>query len=149
MVHTGDSVIRNLFPHQMQGGTTPLILLSIYICPFHSLIWIFIHLKFWEGLEIWWGRHLRKGTTLCSEQRYIPQWGMEVTMKWLPPEEVIGLTGYKHHQKQVEALNQMGINHTVRPDGAPVIFVNDLTNEKRTSGTYKTSFVIDKGNHHG
>ena len=74
---------------------------------------------------------------------------MEVTMKWLPPEEVIGLTGYKHHQKQVEALNQMGINHTVRPDGAPVIFVNDLTNEKRTSGTYRTSFVIDKGNHHG
>jgi len=47
-------------------------------------------------------------------------------MKWLTPEEVEGLTKYKQAQKQREALNQMGVNHVVRPDGSLVVFEADL-----------------------
>ena len=47
-------------------------------------------------------------------------------MKWLTPEEVEGLTKYKQAQKQREALNQMGVNHVVRPDGSIVVFEADL-----------------------
>ena len=37
---------------------------------------------------------------------------------WLTSEEVESLTKYKQAQKQREALNQMGVNHVVRPDGS-------------------------------
>ena len=47
-------------------------------------------------------------------------------MKGLTPEEVEGLTKYKQAQKQREALNQMGVNHVVRPDGSLVVFEADL-----------------------
>ena len=32
-------------------------------------------------------------------------------MPWLTPRQVVELTGYKQYQKQLEALNQMGIDH--------------------------------------
>ena len=58
---------------------------------------------------------------------------------WLSPTEVANLTGYKHYQKQQEALNQMGVSHKVRPDGTIVVFTNDLTNDKSkvVNGSYK------------
>jgi hypothetical protein len=49
---------------------------------------------------------------------------------WLTPEEVESLTKYKQPQKQREALNQMGVNHVVRPDGSLVVFETDLTSGK-------------------
>ena len=63
---------------------------------------------------------------------------------WLSPTEVANLTGYKHHQKQQEALNQMGVSHKVRPDGTIVVFTNDLTSDKSkvVNGSYK--FEINK-----
>ena len=52
-------------------------------------------------------------------------------MKWLTPEDVESLTKYKQPQKQREALNQMGVNHVVRPDGSLVVFEADLTSGKK------------------
>lgn len=52
-------------------------------------------------------------------------------MKWLSPEEVKTLTGYKQHQKQHEALNQMGIDHVLRPDGIPIVIADDLPRGKK------------------
>ena len=49
---------------------------------------------------------------------------------WLTSEEVESLTKYKQAQKQREALNQMGVNHVVRPDGSIVVFESDLTSGK-------------------
>ena len=49
---------------------------------------------------------------------------------WLTPEEVESLTKYKQPQKQREALNQMGVNHVVRPDGSLVVLETDLTSGK-------------------
>ena len=60
-------------------------------------------------------------------------------MKWLTPEEVEGLTKYKQPQKQREALNQMGVNHVVRPDGSIVVFESDLASGKKK----EVRFVID------
>ena len=60
-------------------------------------------------------------------------------MKWLSPEEVESLTKYKQPQKQRDALNQMGVNHVVRPDGSIVVFESDLTSGKKK----KVRFVID------
>ena len=60
-------------------------------------------------------------------------------MKWLTSEEVESLTKYKQPQKQREALNQMGVNHTVRPDGSIVVFQSDLTSGSRK----EVRFVID------
>ena len=57
-------------------------------------------------------------------------------MKWLTPEEVEGLTKYKQPQKQREALNQMGVNHVVRPDGSLVVFEADLTSGKKKKGRF-------------
>ena len=57
-------------------------------------------------------------------------------MKWLTPEEVEGLTKYKQAQKQREALNQMGVNHVVRPDGSLVVFEADLTSGKKKKGRF-------------
>ena len=70
-------------------------------------------------------------------------------MKWLSPEEVETLTGYKQLQKQVEALRSMKINHTVRPDGTPVVFVNDLSCDKTTAVTGTSTFVISKEANYG
>lgn len=69
--------------------------------------------------------------------------------QWLPQEQVVELTGYKQHQKQQAALNQMGVSHSVRPDGSIVVFNKDLTSVKgtSTSGTY--SFVINKDDQNG
>jgi hypothetical protein len=44
---------------------------------------------------------------------------------------VESLTKYKQAQKQREALNQMGVNHVVRPDGSIVVFEADLTSGKK------------------
>ncbi len=60
-------------------------------------------------------------------------------MKWLTSEEVKSLTKYKQPQKQREALNQMGVNHVVRPDGSIVVFESDLTSGK----SKEVRFVID------
>ena len=72
-----------------------------------------------------------------------------IAMKWLPPEEVETLTGYKQLQKQVEALRHMQINHTVRPDGTPVVFIGDLSCDKTTAISGTSTFVIDKGRNYG
>ena len=58
---------------------------------------------------------------------------------WLTSEEVESLTKYKQAQKQREALNQMGVNHVVRPDGSIVVFESDLTSSK----SKEVRFVID------
>jgi hypothetical protein len=58
---------------------------------------------------------------------------------WLTSEEVESLTKYKQAQKQREALNQMGVNHVVRPDGSIVVFESDLTSGK----SKELRFVID------
>ena len=47
-------------------------------------------------------------------------------MKWLTPEEMIDLTGYRQYQKQLEALNQMGIDYKRRPDASLVVMADDL-----------------------
>ena len=60
-------------------------------------------------------------------------------MKWLSPEDVESLTKYKQPTKQRDALNQMGVNHVVRPDGCIVVFESDLTSGKKK----EMSFVID------
>ena len=60
-------------------------------------------------------------------------------MKWLTSEEVESLTKYKQPTKQREALNQMGVNHVVRPDGSIVVFEADLTSGSRK----EMRFVID------
>ena len=60
-------------------------------------------------------------------------------MLWLSPEELVGLTKFRQSQKQHEALNQMGVNHVVRPDGSIVVFESDLTSGKKK----KVRFVID------
>jgi hypothetical protein len=70
-------------------------------------------------------------------------------MKWLLPKEVEILTGYKQLQKQIEALRSMKINHTVRPDGTPVVFVNDLSCDKTTAVTGTSTFVINKEPNYG
>ncbi len=58
---------------------------------------------------------------------------------WLTSEEVESLTKYKQAQKQREALNQMGVNHVVPPDGSIVDFESDLTSGK----SKEVRFVID------
>ncbi len=58
---------------------------------------------------------------------------------WLTSEEVESLTKYKQAQKQREALNQMGVNHVVRPDGSIVVFESDLTSGK----SKEVRFVIN------
>ena len=60
-------------------------------------------------------------------------------MKWLTPEELESLTRYKQPTKQQEALNQMCVNHVVRPDGSIVVFEADLTSGKKK----EMRFVID------
>ena len=60
-------------------------------------------------------------------------------MQWLSTEDVERLTKYKQPQKQREALNQMGVNHVVRPDGSIVVFESDLTSGSRK----EVRFVID------
>jgi len=60
-------------------------------------------------------------------------------MKWLSPEDVESLTKYKQPTKQRDALNQMSVNHVVRPDGSIVVFEADLTSGKRK----EMRFVID------
>ena len=60
-------------------------------------------------------------------------------MLWLSPEELVGLTKFKQSQKQHEALNQMGVNHVVRPDGSIVVFHSDLTIGKQN----EVRFVIN------
>jgi hypothetical protein len=60
-------------------------------------------------------------------------------MKWLSPEDVESLTKYKQPTKQRDALNQMGVNHVVRPDGSLVVFEADLTSGKKK----EMRFVID------
>ena len=60
-------------------------------------------------------------------------------MMWLTPEEVESLTKYKQPTKQREALNHMGVNHRVRPDGSIVVFESDLTSGSRK----EVRFVID------
>jgi hypothetical protein len=60
-------------------------------------------------------------------------------MQWLSPEGVEGLTGYKQPTKQRDALNQMGVNHVVRPDGSLVVFEADLTSGK----SKEVRFVIN------
>ena len=47
-------------------------------------------------------------------------------MKWLTPEEMIDLTGYRQYQKQLQALNQMGIDYKRRPDGSLVVMADAL-----------------------
>jgi hypothetical protein len=60
-------------------------------------------------------------------------------MKWLSPEELVDLTKYKQPQKQKEALNHMGVDCVVRPDGSIVVFETDLTSGRKK----KVEFVID------
>ena len=47
-------------------------------------------------------------------------------MPWLTPKQVADLTGYKQYQKQMEALNQMGIDAKRRPDGSLVVSADCL-----------------------
>ena len=51
-------------------------------------------------------------------------------MPWLTPKQVIELTGYKQYQKQLEALNEMGIDCKVRPDSSLVVMPDDLVMNK-------------------
>ena len=51
-------------------------------------------------------------------------------MPWLTPKQVVELTGYKQYQKQVAALNQMGIDYKIRPDGSLVVMPDDLVESK-------------------
>ena len=51
-------------------------------------------------------------------------------MPWLTPNQVVELTGYKQYQKQLEALNQMGIDHKRRPDGSLVVPSDCLSTTK-------------------
>jgi len=60
-------------------------------------------------------------------------------MKWLTPEELESLTRYKQPTKQQEALNQMCVNHVVRPDGSIVVFHSDRTIGKQN----EVRFVIN------
>ena len=60
-------------------------------------------------------------------------------MKWLSPEDVESLTKYKQPTKQRDALNQMGVNHVVRPDGSIVVFEADLTSGR----SKEVRFVIN------
>ena len=53
-------------------------------------------------------------------------------MHWLTEQEVVGLTGYKQHNKQREALNSMGIDHVTRPDGSVVVFMSAMANQHTT-----------------
>jgi len=57
-------------------------------------------------------------------------------MLWLSPEELVGLTKFKQPTKQREALNYMGINSHVRPDGSIVVFEADLTSGKKKKGRF-------------
>ena len=54
----------------------------------------------------------------------------KMMMPWLTPNQVAELTGYKQYQKQVEALNQMGIDYKIRPDGSLVVMPDDLVESK-------------------
>ncbi|MDB3945177.1 DUF4224 domain-containing protein [Gammaproteobacteria bacterium] len=60
-------------------------------------------------------------------------------MLWLSPEELEGLTKYKQPQKQLEALNHMGIKCRERLDGSIVVFESDLTSGKKK----EREFVIN------
>ena len=51
-------------------------------------------------------------------------------MYWLTPKQVIELTGFKQYQKQMEALNQMGVDYKTRPDGSLVVMPDDLVVSK-------------------
>lgn len=44
----------------------------------------------------------------------------------LSPEELYDLTHYKRAADQIEALNKMGIDHYVRPDGTPAVVWSTL-----------------------
>ena len=56
--------------------------------------------------------------------------GWEVFMYWLTPKEIADLTGYKQYQRQLKALNQMGIDHKRRPDGTLVVSSDCLATRK-------------------
>ena len=51
-------------------------------------------------------------------------------MPWLTAKQVVDLTGYKQYQKQMEALNQMGIDCKKRPDGSLVVSSDCLSTRK-------------------
>ena len=51
-------------------------------------------------------------------------------MPWLTPKQVVELTGYRQYQKQLEALNLMGIDCKIRPDGSLVVMPDDLVMNK-------------------
>ena len=51
-------------------------------------------------------------------------------MPWLTPKQVVELTGYKQHQKQKAALNQMSIDWKRRPDGSLVVSSDCLATRK-------------------
>lgn len=51
-------------------------------------------------------------------------------MPWLTPKQVADLTGYKQYQKQMQALNQMGIDCKKRPDGSLVVSSDCLSTTK-------------------
>ena len=114
---------------------------------------IYIHHTQWSELsrfENLVGGKLCLWRRLCLRQRVAPIWVIEViAMKWLSPEDVQTLTGRKQLGKQVEALRSMKINHTVRPDGTPVVFVNDLSCDKTTAVTGTSTFVINKEPNYG
>lgn len=45
---------------------------------------------------------------------------------FLTKEETATLTGYKQRAKQIEALCLMGVHFFIRPDGWPVVRIEDL-----------------------
>lgn len=48
---------------------------------------------------------------------------------FLLPEEIVELTGRKTRSKQREALQQMGIEHRVRPDGTLAVLKSHVESE--------------------
>ena len=61
---------------------------------------------------------------------------------WLDETELLALTGYEVVNKQVHALEQMGIPSIKRPDGFPIVYRSDLTNIKH-SRSLTSGFEID------
>ncbi len=58
----------------------------------------------------------------------------------LPGDALVSTAEISARQaKQREALNQMGVNHVVRPDGSIVVFESDLTSGK----SKEVRFVIN------
>lgn len=53
----------------------------------------------------------------------------------LSPDELFDLTHYKRSTDQIWALNKMGIDHYVRPDGTPAVLRATLEGRDNGDGS--------------